>query len=178
MPSATNAPLRWPLGQPYMSLYRQSFLTTSTLFPLIYRLRIWPSAANVESSSPILSRRFLTISALPVKKWWSQAAERHEPADRCESSDDTVRADEHNRERDQLHWRSPLACLIVYAAALLSDNAFVEIELISRPALQMGCHKSTRYYPNMTIVHGVLRRRVWAITTMCTSSRCNDVASE
>jgi hypothetical protein len=63
-----------------------------------------------------------------------------------------------------------LECLILYAAGLRSNNAFVNvwlmIGLIVRLALRMGYHRDPSHYPAITVFHGEMRRRVWSIIGM------------
>ena len=63
-----------------------------------------------------------------------------------------------------------LECLILYAAGLRSNNAFVNvwlmIGLIVRLALRMGYHRDPSQYPNISAFNGEMRRRVWAIISM------------
>ena len=63
-----------------------------------------------------------------------------------------------------------LECLILYAAGLRSNNAFVNvwlmIGLIVRLALRMGYHRDPSHYPAITVFHGEMRRRVWSIISM------------
>lgn len=64
-----------------------------------------------------------------------------------------------------------LECLILYAAGLRSNNAFVNvwlmIGLVVRLALRMGYHRDPSHYPGtISMFHGEMRRRVWAIISM------------
>lgn len=63
-----------------------------------------------------------------------------------------------------------LECLILYAAGLRSNNAFVNvwlmIGLVVRLALRMGYHRDPSHYPAITCFHGEMRRRVWSIIGM------------
>ena len=63
-----------------------------------------------------------------------------------------------------------LECLILYAAGLRSNNAFVNvwlmIGLIVRLALRMGYHRDPSHYPAITVFLGEMRRRVWSIIGM------------
>lgn len=63
-----------------------------------------------------------------------------------------------------------LECLILYAAGLRSNNAFVNvwlmIGLIVRLALRMGYHRDPSHYSAITVFHGEMRRRVWSIIGM------------
>ena len=63
-----------------------------------------------------------------------------------------------------------IECLILYAAGLRSNNAFVNvwlmIGLIVRLSLRMGYHRDPSHYPAITVFHGEMRRRVWAIISM------------
>lgn len=62
-----------------------------------------------------------------------------------------------------------LECLILYAAGLRSNNAFVNvwlmIGLVLRLALRMGYHRDPSHY-SIGAFHGEMRRRVWSITSM------------
>ena len=61
-------------------------------------------------------------------------------------------------------------CLILYAAGLRSNNAFVNvwlmIGLIVRLSLRMGYHRDPSHYPAINVFHGEMRRRVWSIIGM------------
>ncbi|KAK5114683.1 hypothetical protein LTR62_002256 [Meristemomyces frigidus] len=63
-----------------------------------------------------------------------------------------------------------LECLIIYAAGLRSNNAFVNvwlmIGLILRLALRMGYHRDAKHYPNITPFRGEMRRRTWSVISM------------
>lgn len=63
-----------------------------------------------------------------------------------------------------------IECLILYAAGLRSNNAFVNvwlmIGLIIRLALRMGYHRDPSHYPAITVFQGEMRRRVWAVISM------------
>ncbi|EMC94372.1 hypothetical protein BAUCODRAFT_74106, partial [Baudoinia panamericana UAMH 10762] len=63
-----------------------------------------------------------------------------------------------------------LECLIIYAAGLRSNNAFVNvwlmIGLIIRLALRTGCHRDSKHYPSITPFQGEMRRRIWAVISM------------
>lgn len=63
-----------------------------------------------------------------------------------------------------------IECLILYAAGLRSNNAFVNvwlmIGLLIRLALRMGYHRDPSHYPAISVFHGEMRRRVWAIISM------------
>jgi len=63
-----------------------------------------------------------------------------------------------------------IECLVLYAAGLRSNNAFVNvwlmIGLIVRLALRMGYHRDPKHYSNITPFHGEMRRRTWGIISM------------
>jgi hypothetical protein len=63
-----------------------------------------------------------------------------------------------------------IECLILYAAGLRSNNAFVNvwlmIGLIVRLALRMGYHRDPKHYPNISVFNGEMRRRTWGIISM------------
>ncbi|KAF2719447.1 hypothetical protein K431DRAFT_228699, partial [Polychaeton citri CBS 116435] len=63
-----------------------------------------------------------------------------------------------------------LECLILYSAGLRSNNAFVNvwlmIGLVVRLGLRMGYHRDPSHYPNISVFHGEMRRRVWCIINM------------
>ncbi len=63
-----------------------------------------------------------------------------------------------------------LECLILYAAGLRSNNAFVNVWLMVglcvRLALRMGYHRDPSHYPAISPFHGEMRRRVWACIGM------------
>lgn len=63
-----------------------------------------------------------------------------------------------------------LECLILYAAGLRSNNAFVNVWLMIglaiRLALRMGYHRDPSNYPAISPFDGEMRRRVWAIISM------------
>ena len=63
-----------------------------------------------------------------------------------------------------------IECLILYSAGLRSNNAFVNvwlmIGLLIRLALRMGYHRDPSHYPAISVFHGEMRRRVWAIISM------------
>ncbi|KAF7193978.1 Fusarisetin A cluster transcription factor fsa6 [Pseudocercospora fuligena] len=61
-------------------------------------------------------------------------------------------------------------CLILYAAGLRSNDAFVNvwlmIGLVLRLCLRMGYHRDPANYPGISDFDGEMRRRVWAIISM------------
>ncbi|EME87634.1 uncharacterized protein MYCFIDRAFT_28434, partial [Pseudocercospora fijiensis CIRAD86] len=61
-------------------------------------------------------------------------------------------------------------CLILYAAGLRSNDAFVNvwlmIGLVLRLCLRMGYHRDPANYPGISAFDGEMRRRVWAIISM------------
>lgn len=61
-------------------------------------------------------------------------------------------------------------CLLLYAAALRSNDAFVNvwlmIGLVIRLSLRMGYHRDPSSYPQITPFDGEMRRRTWAIISM------------
>ncbi|KAK3696142.1 hypothetical protein LTR37_018113 [Vermiconidia calcicola] len=63
-----------------------------------------------------------------------------------------------------------IECLILYAAGLRSNNAFVNvwlmIGLVVRLALRMGYHRDPSHYPKITVFQGEMRRRVWSVIGM------------
>ncbi|EME49238.1 hypothetical protein DOTSEDRAFT_118472, partial [Dothistroma septosporum NZE10] len=63
-----------------------------------------------------------------------------------------------------------IECLLLYAAGLRSNDAFVNvwlmIGLILRLTLRMGYHRDPANYPAISIFNGEMRRRVWAIVSM------------
>lgn len=63
-----------------------------------------------------------------------------------------------------------IECLILYAAGLRSNDAFVNvwlmIGLVIRLGLRMGYHRDPANYPAISVFHGEMRRRVWAIISM------------
>lgn len=60
--------------------------------------------------------------------------------------------------------------LLLYAAGLRSDDAFVNVWLIAglviRIALRMGYHRDPSNYPAISVFQGEMRRRTWAMITM------------
>lgn len=63
-----------------------------------------------------------------------------------------------------------LECLILYAAGLRSNNAFVNvwlmIGLVVRLALRMGYHRDPSRYSGISVFQGEMRRRVWSCIGM------------
>lgn len=63
-----------------------------------------------------------------------------------------------------------LECLILYAAGLRSNNAFVNvwlmIGLVVRLALRMGYHRDPSRYQGISVFQGEMRRRVWSCIGM------------
>ncbi|KXT00733.1 hypothetical protein AC578_8237 [Pseudocercospora eumusae] len=61
-------------------------------------------------------------------------------------------------------------CLMLYAAGLRTNDAFVNvwlmIGLVLRLCLRMGYHRDPANYPGISAFDGEMRRRVWAIISM------------
>ena len=63
-----------------------------------------------------------------------------------------------------------LECLMLYAAGLRSNNAFLNVWLMTglvvRLGLRMGYHRDPSHYPSISVFHGEMRRRTWSIVSM------------
>ncbi|KAF2479386.1 fungal-specific transcription factor domain-containing protein, partial [Neohortaea acidophila] len=63
-----------------------------------------------------------------------------------------------------------LECMMLYAAGLRSNDAFVNvwllIGLVARLAMRMGYHRDASSYPSISVFQGEMRRRIWTIISM------------